>query len=134
MSWKRKINLEALKEVVDSIAASGRVVNAQALAALIGVNKSTITRNLRMVGIPLPVEGQGRFQRSTDEEPRSHEEIIRMIREAIACEPKHRPHTDVDLIAVLGLRAKERNMRKIRAEAGIPSAPQRRRNYLLERS
>jgi DNA-directed RNA polymerase specialized sigma54-like protein len=129
----RKINLDALRQVVESISVSGRVVNAQAIADLVGVNKSTITRNLRVIGISLPTEGQGRFQRSTDDEPRTQEEIVRLIREAIAHEPKNRPYTDVSLISVLGLQTKERNMRKIRANAGIPCAPQRKRNYRLER-
>jgi hypothetical protein len=130
---KRKIDLLALRKVAEAIAASGRVVNAKALAELVGVPTSTITRNLRKLDIALPTEGRdGRYQRSGDEESRSHEEIVRLIRQAIACEPKKHPHTDVDLISVLGLKTKERNMRKIRAGAGISSAPQRRRNYLLE--
>lgn len=129
---KRLIDLAALAEVVESIVASGRVVNAQAIAQLAGVNKSTITRNLRLINVAVPKSGD-RIQGSTDEEPRSHQEIARLMREAIACEPKHRPHTDVDLISILGLRTGERNARKIRAEAGIPSAPKRRRQYLRER-
>lgn len=130
---KRVINLEALTEIVDAIVASGRVINAQAIAELAGVNKSTITRNLRQINVVIPKTACGRVEGSTDEEPRSHAEIGQLMREAIANEDPADPLKDTELIELLDLRTGERNARKIRAKAGIPSAPKRRRQYLPKR-
>jgi hypothetical protein len=127
---KRKVNLEALRTVVEAIIASGRVINGQALAELIGVDKATISRSLRKLRVEIPVDNSGwRSQRSGDDEPRTHAEIARLFREAIAAEPREKPYADVELCQICNLNLKERNARKIRTEAGIGSSWQRRRSY-----
>lgn len=127
MSKKRLVDQEGLKYAVEGIVASGKVVNGQLLARLIGVNKSTICRNLRQIGIIVPRGKVGWVEPSQDDEPRHHDEIARAMQEAISMENPCKPLSDPKLMVAIDFRGEVRNFTKIRNKYGIPSSRQRKR-------
>jgi DNA-directed RNA polymerase specialized sigma54-like protein len=123
---KRKVDLTALRYVVEGIVASGRVVNGQALADLIGVNKGTISRNLRKIAVAFPTTAAGRSEGSSDDDPRCHDEIASQIRRTIAGEDPAKPYSDRLLIGLIDFRGTLRNLAKIRQKHAIPSSRERK--------
>lgn len=123
---KNKLNDAALISVVDSIKNSGRVLNISAIADLAGVHKGTVSRRLRVLGICL----EGRIEPSTDNEPRTWEEISRLIQKAINEEDKKKPLSDPKLVIACGLACDWQIVRAVRWRYGIFNSRQRKRVYV----
>ena len=122
----RKIDRQALKYVVESIQASGKVINCTLLGQMSGVHKATIGRNLRSLGI-LP--SSYRYEGSQDEEYRTHAEIAEQIKQVITGEDPQNPLSDPKIVEAVGLSCSRRMVGNIRAKYGIPNSRQRRLNF-----
>jgi hypothetical protein len=114
---RNRINKDALKYVVERIQESGHVINGAAIAKMIGVDKGTISRGLHAIGIPC--NGK-KYENSMDAETRTHEEIARVIREAMANGLNPCAISSDELVARCGLRCSPRMARNIMKKYGIP--------------
>lgn len=126
---KRKIDVEALWYVAEKIISSGHVINAQALAKLAKVDKGTISRNLRAIGIPLG-ERREHYEGSRDAELRSYQEIARLVQKELENEDLSKPGhliSGKELVKRLGLSCSGRTVRIAMQKYGVPNSWERRK-------
>jgi DNA-directed RNA polymerase specialized sigma54-like protein len=121
-----RLNDAALIDIVESLRNSGRVLNLTAIANLAGVHKGTVNRRLRTLGL----FSQTRIEPSNDKEPRTWEEISKLIQLAINREDKNKPLSYPKLVIARGLACDWQIVCAVRWRYDIPNSRQRKKAYL----